>query len=135
MVLAPLNFDTTMALSIPMLFSTGSMYASNLSKRHFFAKADELFMRLRQDVSKPVGLGEGELSTIDFLMWLGCPAQAYYYGINMVMDKAALENRIKNDAIRHQRHLVWARERRIWMDNVSSSDDDEDDEDEDEDSK
>ncbi|KAF7867430.1 hypothetical protein EAF04_005513 [Stromatinia cepivora] len=93
-------------------------------EKAFFAKVDELFMRLRQNVSKPVGLGEGELSTIDFLMWLGCPAQAYYYGINMVMDKAALEDGIKNDVIRHQRHLEWARERRLWIEETEDEDED-----------
>ncbi|TGO49389.1 hypothetical protein BCON_0211g00060 [Botryotinia convoluta] len=74
-----------------------------------FAKHDELLAQLRQDVAKPIGFGEGDLSMIDFLMWLGCPAQAYYYCANMVTDKDAFEQRIKDDAARREEFLKWAR--------------------------
>ncbi|ESZ91770.1 hypothetical protein SBOR_7840 [Sclerotinia borealis F-4128] len=74
-----------------------------------FANDDELFKQLRQDVSKPIGFGDGELSTVDFLMWLGCPSQAYYYGIGMVSNKDAIVERIKQDKIEHERHLEQAR--------------------------
>lgn len=73
------------------------------------SKDDELFARLRQDISKPVGFGEKELSTIDFLMWLGCPAQAYYYGIRILIDKPELEKRIERDRMRHEEHIIRAR--------------------------
>lgn len=69
------------------------------------AKDDELFVRLRQDISKPTGLDEDQLSPVDFLMWLGCPAQAYYYGINMVVDKVALKERIANDTMTYKNEL------------------------------
>ncbi|TEY83835.1 hypothetical protein BOTCAL_0024g00440 [Botryotinia calthae] len=75
-----------------------------------FAKSDDLLAQLRQDVSKPIGFGKGDLSAIDFLMWLGCPAQAYYYGIAMItMDKKAFEKRIQDDAACRENFLKWAR--------------------------
>lgn len=74
-----------------------------------FAKSDDLFTQLRQDVSKPIGFSEGDLGAIDFLMWLGCPAQAYYYGITMItMDKKAFEKRIQDDAACRENFLKWA---------------------------
>ncbi|THV54038.1 hypothetical protein BGAL_0035g00010 [Botrytis galanthina] len=76
-----------------------------------FAKHDELLAQLRQDVAKPIGFGEGHLSTIDFFMWLGCPAQAYYYCATMVTDKDSFEQRIKDDAARREKFLKWARAR------------------------
>ncbi|KAF7931926.1 uncharacterized protein EAE97_008947 [Botrytis byssoidea] len=78
-----------------------------------FAKHDELLAQLRQDVAKPIGFGEGHLSTIDFFMWLGCPAQAYYYCADMVTDKDAFEQRTKDDAARHENFVNWARARLI----------------------
>ncbi|TGO32016.1 hypothetical protein BHYA_0365g00060 [Botrytis hyacinthi] len=82
-------------------------------KKACFAKHDELLAQLRQDVAKPIGFGEGHLSTIDFFIWLGCPAQAYYYCANMVTDKDAFEQRIKIDAARREELLRWARARLI----------------------
>ena len=68
-----------------------------------------MFTQLRQDVSKPIGFSEGDLGAIDFLMWLGCPAQAYYYGITMItMDKKAFEKRIQDDAACRENFLKWA---------------------------
>ncbi|TGO44983.1 hypothetical protein BOTNAR_0714g00050 [Botryotinia narcissicola] len=78
-----------------------------------FAKHDELLAQLRQDVAKPIGFGEGHLSTIDFFMRLGCPAQAYYYCAEMVTDKDAFEQRIKDDAARRENFVKWARARLI----------------------
>ncbi|KAF7881539.1 hypothetical protein EAF00_011908 [Botryotinia globosa] len=78
-----------------------------------FAKHDELLAQLRQDVAKPTGFGEGHLSTIDFFMWLGCPAQAYYYCADMVTDKDAFEQRIKDDATRREEFAKRARARLI----------------------
>lgn len=88
-----------------------------------FAKSDELFTQLRQDVAKPIEFGEGDLSTIDFLMWLGCPAQAYYYCANMVTDKDAVEKRIEYDAASREKFLKWARAR--LENNAKDSDEDE----------
>ncbi|KAI9642373.1 hypothetical protein NHQ30_009177 [Ciborinia camelliae] len=80
-----------------------------LVKKACLAKDDELFAQLRQDVSRPIGFGHRELSTVDFLMWLGCPAQAYYYGIIMTTDKSAFRERIMNDEKRREMHLLEAR--------------------------
>ncbi|ESZ89896.1 hypothetical protein SBOR_9721 [Sclerotinia borealis F-4128] len=59
---------------------------------------DEFFERLRSDVEKPIGFDERHISTIDCFMWLGCPAQAYYYGVKMIADKTKVEQRIQRMA-------------------------------------
>ncbi|KAF7923684.1 uncharacterized protein EAE98_007502 [Botrytis deweyae] len=82
-----------------------------LVEKACFAKSDELSTQLRQDIAKPIGFDEGDLSTIDFFMWLGCPAQAYYYCANMVTDKDALKQRIEYDATCREHFLKWARHR------------------------
>ncbi|TGO48802.1 hypothetical protein BCON_0229g00140 [Botryotinia convoluta] len=58
---------------------------------------NELYELLRRDVEKPIGTGEEDCSTVDFLMWLGCPAQAYYYGAPLVADPEGLKDRIRED--------------------------------------
>ncbi|APA06260.1 hypothetical protein sscle_01g010300 [Sclerotinia sclerotiorum 1980 UF-70] len=68
--------------------------------------------RLRTDVEKPIGLGVQECSTVDLLMWLGCPAQAYYYGIAMVAtDAKKFKERIEQDTrlAREQAQLAYER--------------------------
>ncbi|KAF7894517.1 uncharacterized protein EAF01_009968 [Botrytis porri] len=58
----------------------------------------ELFEQLRTDVEKPIGFGdENNVTTVDYLMWLGCPSQAYYYGKQLISDKVRVEKR-KRDA-------------------------------------
>ncbi|CAD6447130.1 b08c9a71-108c-486b-86c2-53296ade42aa [Sclerotinia trifoliorum] len=75
---------------------------------------DALIERLRNDVEKPIGLGDQECSTVDMLMWLGCPAQAYYYGIAMVAtDKQKFKERIEEDARIARDHAKMAYE--VWM--------------------
>ncbi|KAF7868606.1 hypothetical protein EAF04_005137 [Stromatinia cepivora] len=75
---------------------------------------DELIARLRHDVEKPIGLGDQECSTVDLLMWLGCPAQAYYYGIAMVAtDKEKFKERIHEDARLARAHARMAYE--AWV--------------------
>lgn len=75
-----------------------------------FIKGEELFNRLRTDVEKPIGFGEDDVSTIDYLVWLGCPAQAYYYGEGMIANKAQIEKRIKEEAKRDAMDLEMYRE-------------------------
>lgn len=58
---------------------------------------EELEAQLRKHVDKPVGLGKGDVSTIDFLMWIDCPSEAYYYGRNMVRNQYKLQQRIEGD--------------------------------------
>ncbi|KAF7951815.1 hypothetical protein EAE96_007113 [Botrytis aclada] len=58
---------------------------------------DALYELLRRDVEKPIGTGAEDCSTVDFLMWLGCPAQAYYYGAPLVSDPEDFKNRIQED--------------------------------------
>lgn len=58
---------------------------------------DELYEHLRRDVEKPIGIAGADCSTLDFLMWLGCPAQAYYYGVPLVTDPQGLGDRIQED--------------------------------------
>ncbi|KAJ8058352.1 hypothetical protein OCU04_012544 [Sclerotinia nivalis] len=75
---------------------------------------DELVARLRHDVEKPIGLGEQECSTVDLLMWLGCPAQAYYYGVAMVAtDEQKFKERIQEDARMARDHARMAYE--AWV--------------------
>lgn len=59
---------------------------------------DILFERLRTDVERPVGFGENQVSPVDYLMWIDCPAQAYYYGKNMLTDKDGIEQRMEQEA-------------------------------------
>ncbi|KAF7877612.1 hypothetical protein EAF04_001284 [Stromatinia cepivora] len=73
-------------------------------------KDEELFNRLRTDVGKPIGFEEGSVSTVDYLMWLGCPAQAYYYGKEMIANKAQIEERIKDEAKKDTMDLAMHRE-------------------------
>ncbi|CCD45720.1 hypothetical protein BofuT4_P047380.1 [Botrytis cinerea T4] len=62
-------------------------------------KDEELFERLRADVERPIGFGdENSVTTVDYLMWLGCPAQAYYYGKKLISDKVRVEKRTKGAA-------------------------------------
>ncbi|KAM0142567.1 hypothetical protein ACHAP3_001672 [Botrytis cinerea] len=62
-------------------------------------KDEELFERLRADVERPIGFGdENSVTTVDYLMWLGCPAQAYYYGKKLISDKVRVEKRTKDAA-------------------------------------
>ncbi|KAF7929407.1 uncharacterized protein EAE98_005325 [Botrytis deweyae] len=59
----------------------------------------ELFEQLRTDVEKPVGFGDkNNVTTVDYLMWLGCPSQAYYYGKQLISDKVRVEKRIRDAA-------------------------------------
>ncbi|KAF7886621.1 uncharacterized protein EAF01_011299 [Botrytis porri] len=58
---------------------------------------NELYELLRRDVENPVGTAEEDCSTVDFLIWLGCPAQAYYYGAPLVADPETLRDRIQED--------------------------------------
>ncbi|KAF7884748.1 uncharacterized protein EAF02_005084 [Botrytis sinoallii] len=58
---------------------------------------NELYKLLRRDVEKPIGTTGEDCSTVDFLMWLGCPAQAYYYGAPLVADQQGLKDRIQED--------------------------------------
>ncbi|KAG4031322.1 hypothetical protein MFRU_009g01090 [Monilinia fructicola] len=60
---------------------------------------DALYARLRADVEKSIGFGDDEVSITDYLMWLGCPAQAYYYGKQMIANKAQTEQRIRDEAV------------------------------------
>ncbi|TGO27264.1 hypothetical protein BPAE_0045g00630 [Botrytis paeoniae] len=66
-------------------------------EKAYFAKHDELLAQLRQDIAKPTGFGEGDLT------------QAYYYCASMVTDKDALEQRIEHDAACREKSLKWAR--------------------------
>ncbi|CAD6447933.1 eff503e8-4636-47ed-a1cd-9c32c3a13910 [Sclerotinia trifoliorum] len=75
-----------------------------------FIKDEKLFNRLRTDVEKPIGFEESSVSTVDYLMWLGCPAQAYYYGEEMVANKAQIEKRIKEEAKKDAMDLEMYRE-------------------------
>ncbi|KAF7906687.1 hypothetical protein EAF00_000966 [Botryotinia globosa] len=60
---------------------------------------EELLEQLRTDVEKPVGFGDkNSVTTVDYLMWLGCPSQAYYYGKELVSNKAQVDKRIKDAA-------------------------------------
>ncbi|TGO40963.1 hypothetical protein BHYA_0028g00040 [Botrytis hyacinthi] len=60
---------------------------------------EELFEQLRTDVEKPVGFGHNNnVTTVDYLMWLGCPSQAYYYGKQLIFDKVRVEKRIRDAA-------------------------------------
>ncbi|THV52977.1 hypothetical protein BGAL_0063g00350 [Botrytis galanthina] len=60
---------------------------------------EELLEQLRTDVEKPVGFGdENSVTTVDYLMWLGCPSQAYYYGKELISNKAQVDKRIKDAA-------------------------------------
>ncbi|TGO13766.1 hypothetical protein BTUL_0064g00100 [Botrytis tulipae] len=59
----------------------------------------ELLEQLRTDVEKPVGFGDkNSVTTVDYLMWLGCPSQAYYYGKELISNKAQVDKRIKDAA-------------------------------------
>ncbi|TGO25302.1 hypothetical protein BPAE_0083g00350 [Botrytis paeoniae] len=60
---------------------------------------EELLEQLRSDVEKPVGFRDKNgVTTVDYLMWLGCPSQAYYYGKELIFDKAQVDKSIKDAA-------------------------------------
>ncbi|KAJ8070553.1 hypothetical protein OCU04_000927 [Sclerotinia nivalis] len=81
-----------------------------LVEKACLVKDEELFDRLRTDVEKPIGFEESSVSTVDYLMWLGCPAQAYYYGEEMIANKAQVEERIKKEARKDAMDLAMYRE-------------------------
>ncbi|KAF7959066.1 hypothetical protein EAE96_002583 [Botrytis aclada] len=57
---------------------------------------EELHQQLRADVEKPIGFEDkNSVTTVDYLMWLGCPSQAYYYGQKLMSDKVQVEKRIR----------------------------------------
>ncbi|TEY86383.1 hypothetical protein BOTCAL_0009g00100 [Botryotinia calthae] len=70
-----------------------------LVEKAYHTKDEELSKRLRADVEKPIGFGDkNSVTTVDYLMWLGCPAQAYYYGKKLISDKVQVEKRTKDAA-------------------------------------
>ncbi|KAB8302988.1 hypothetical protein EYC80_006297 [Monilinia laxa] len=66
-----------------------------VEKACLIADDDALHEQLRADVERSIGFGEDEVSLIDYLMWLGCPVQAYYYCKEMIAKKAQTEQRIE----------------------------------------
>lgn len=82
-----------------------------VEKACFIKDEEALYERLRNDVEKPIGFGEeNEVSTVDYLMWLGCPAQAYYYGRKMIANKDEVEQRIASEARRDAMDLAMERD-------------------------
>ncbi|KAM0310249.1 hypothetical protein ACHAO8_008273 [Botrytis cinerea] len=76
---------------------------------------NELYLHLRRDVEKPIGTGEEDCSTVDFLMWLDCPDQAYYYGAPLISDPQGLKDRIQEDDRMEQvERVVAAQKRTKW---------------------
>ncbi|KAF5878060.1 uncharacterized protein Bfra_000227 [Botrytis fragariae] len=68
---------------------------------------EDLFEQLRADVEKPVGFGDkNNVTTVDYLMWLGCPSQAYYYGKQLISDKVRVEKRIRDAAEKEAKSLA-----------------------------
>ncbi|KAI9644970.1 hypothetical protein NHQ30_007005 [Ciborinia camelliae] len=66
-----------------------------VEKACFIKNQEELEAQLKRDVEKSIGLGKEDASLVDFLMWLGCPVQAYYYGVRLIANRPKLEERIK----------------------------------------
>ncbi|TGO60954.1 hypothetical protein BCON_0031g00320 [Botryotinia convoluta] len=68
---------------------------------------EKLLEQLQADVEKPIGFEDkNSVTTVDYLMWLGCPSQAYYYGKQLISDKVQVEKRIRDAAEEEARSLT-----------------------------